>query len=296
MNLRLFVAIAAAGPFLAISMAAPSWADASEGHAATVVSDAVVKGQRAELMKAAAAAHSGPQSPRDLSNPKGSNPIVFGSAPSRTLMNLCNIHFHEAAEHRGGEYTTYVGNGDGKGGGSGYRYNGVLSATELKPISEKVGHTEHGELLPGSTIEIHFVHSTASVKPGPTLASCLSKENVNPQLRVEAVVAVLVNDRKAADFARIAELAVVNGYQAAPNIPDNLGKPVVYSGSTTGPKYNVVPSPLQVTWSVRPKVIKVDILSVAKWLKANPFQEDHAHGVRSLVVDPALLSPIEAAR
>lgn len=295
MNVKSFVALAAAGPVLSLSMAVPSWADA-EGHAGGVVSDALVQGQQAELMKAAAAAHSGPQSPRDLANPKGSNKIVFSAAPSRTSMNLCNIHFHEAAEHRGGEYTTYVGNGDGKGHGTGYRYNGVLSAAELKPLSEKVGHAEHGELLPGSTIEIHFVHSTAPVKPGPTLASCLSKENGNPQLRVEAVVAVLVNDRKAADFGRMANPTTVNGYQAAPNIPDNLGGPVVYSGSTTGPKYNSAPSPLQVTWSVRPKVVKVDILSVAKWLQGNPFQEDHAHGVRYLVQDPALLAPMAVTR
>ena len=209
-------------------------------------------------------------------------------------MNLCNIHFHEAAEHRGGDFTTYVGNGDGKGHESGYRYNGMLTADELKPLSVRVGLTEHGELLPGNTIEIHFVHSTAHVKPGPTLASCLSKENGNPQLRVEAVIAVLVNDRKAADFTKMASLSVVNGYSSASNIPDNLGKPVIYSGSTTGPSYNDKPSPLQVTWSVRPKVVKVDILSIAKWLGSNPFKEDHAHGVRNLIVDPALLSRIQA--
>ena len=294
MNRTSVVAVVSAGALL-IGAAVPSWADASEGHAPKPVASSVIDGQRASLTQAALAANAGPQSPRDLADQKGSNKIVFSAAPSRGVMNLCNIHFHEAAEHRGGEFTTYAGNGDGSGHGTGYRYNGVLSAAELKPLPEKVGLTEHGELLPGSTIEIHFVHSTAHVKPGPTLASCLSKENGNPQLRVEAVVAVLVNDRKAADFIDMANLAVVNGYSAAPNIPDNLGQPVVYSGSTTGPNYNLVPSPLQVTWSVRPKVVKVDLLSVAKWLRANPFKEDHAHGVRNLVLDPALLSRIQAA-
>jgi hypothetical protein len=281
---------------LLLGPVASTRAEASEGHGAQSVSASVIAGQDAELKKAAQAANSGPQAPRDLSNPKGSNPIVFSAAPNRAVMNLCNIHFHEGAEHKGGEYTTYVGNGDGHGYGGGYRYNGTLSAAELKPVSVKVGKTEHGELLPGSTIEIHFVHSSAPVKPGPTLGSCLSKENGNPQLRVEGVVAVLVNDRKAADFNTMAKLAVVNGYSAAPNIPDNLGKPVLYSGSTTGPKYNTIPSPLQVTWSVRPKVVKVDILTFAKWLENNPFKEDHAHGVRNLVKDPALLAPIQAGR
>lgn len=283
-----------AGSLLLVA-AVPSRAEAPEGHGSKAVSSAVIAEQQATLSKAALAASSGPQAPRDISNPKGSNAIVFSNAPNRASMNLCNIHFHEAAEHKGGDYTTYVGNGDGSGHGTGYRYNGALSAAELKPVSESIGHTEHGQLVPGSTIEIHFVHSTAPVKPGPTLASCLSKANGNPQLRVEAVVAVLVNDRKAADFTKMATLAVVKGYNAAPSIPDNLGKPVIYSGSTTGPSYNTAPSALQVTWSVRPKVVKVDILSVGKWLQANPFKEDHAHGVRNLVIDPALLSSIQAS-
>jgi len=150
--------------------------------------------------------------------------------------------------------------------------------------------------LPGDTIEIHFVYSSANVKPGPTLAACISKNNINPQLRVEAVVAVLVNDRSAADFAKMTKIAFVNGYSASRNIPDNLGEPVAYAGSTTGPSYNLKPSPLQVTWNVRPKVVKVDILSVAQWFKSNPFNEDHAHGVRNLVLDPDLLSPIQASK
>jgi hypothetical protein len=59
--------------------------------------------------------------------------------------------------------------------------------------------------------------------------------------------------------------------------------------------YNLKPSPLQVTWNVRPKVAKVDILSLADWMRSNPFNEDHAHGVRNLVMDPALLSEIQNA-
>jgi hypothetical protein len=288
-----FTVVSAAA--LLIAAGSPSWADVSKGNASHAVSGSVIDSQRAALKQAALAANAGPQSPRDLAGQLGGNPIMFSTAPSRAVMNLCNIHLHESAEHRGGEFTTYVGNGDGSGYGTGYRYNGALSADELKPISEKVGSTKHGQLLPGSTIEVHFVYSTAHVKPGPTLASCLSKENVNPQLRVEAVVAVLVNDRKAADFVEMTKLTLANGYSSAPNIPDGLGRPVVYSGSTTGPSYNLSPSPLQVTWNVRPKVVKVDILSVGAWLRANPFNEDHAHGVRNLVMDPALLSKIQQA-
>ena len=82
----------------------------------------------------------------------------------------------------------------------------------------------------------------------------------------------------------------VNGYYQAVNIPRNTGTPVQYAGSTTGPSYNEKGSPLQVSWSVRPNVMKVSIKSVAKWLENNEFDESYAHGVRNLVVNPALLS------
>jgi len=39
-------------------------------------------------------------------------------------MNLCDIHFHKNAEHKGGEFTTYAGHGDGHGYLSGFKYNG----------------------------------------------------------------------------------------------------------------------------------------------------------------------------
>lgn len=286
--MKSLLATVAAGALIGFGSGA-AWSDEAGQQPVRDVPDSVITAQRAALLQAASGAHSGPQSPRDLDSSRGTNPIVFGSAPDRETMNLCNIHFHEAAEHRGGEFTTYVGNGNGRGYGTGYRYNGVLTTSELKQLPVQAGRVV---LQPGSTIEVHFVYSTAHVGPGPTLASCLSKENSNPQLRVETVVAVLVNDSGAADFLRMTDLASMNGYSAAPNIPDNLGRPVSYSGSTTGPSFNALPSPLQVTWNVRPKVVKVSAVSVNKWLKSNPFKEDHAHGVRNLVINPSLLSPI----
>lgn len=265
---------------------------ASESHSAHAVADSVIAEQRAALAKATAGAGYGPQSPRDISSVAGNNHRSFGSAPDRAAMNLCNIHFHENAEHRGGEFTTYAGNGDGHGYGSGFKYDGTLTDAELAPVSDKIGASEHGDLVPGDTIEIHFVHSTAQVTPGATLGSCISEAIKNPQLRVETVVAVLVNDTKAANFAQMAKITQVDGMYQAANIPDNLGQPVTYAGSTTGPSYNEKGSPFQVTWNVRPKVVKLDINSVGTWLKDNAFKEDHAHGVRNLVMNPDLLSPI----
>jgi hypothetical protein len=277
-------------PLALLALLAVSTVVIAEGDARHPVPDTVIEEQRAAL--SAARSDAGPQSPRDLTSQAGANARVFGSAPAFTLMNLCNIHFHENAEHRGGEFTTYAGNGDGHGYGTGYRYDGTLSEAELAPLAEAIGESEHGDLQSGDTIEIHFVFSSADVTPGPTLNACLDDGIANPQLRVETVVAVLVNDVDAADFVALTTLAVMNGYHQAPNLPSDLGDAITYAGSTTGPSYNETPSHLQVTWSVRPRVLKIDIHSLAAWLAANPFEEDHAHGVRNLVLDVALLSPI----
>ena len=208
-------------------------------------------------------------------------------------MNLCNIHFHESAEHKGGDFTKYVGNGDGAGHKTGFAYSGELTAAELAPIGGEIGDKGHGGLVPGDTIEVHYVHSSAQVTPGPTLGACLSESIMNPQLRVETQVYVLVNDPAALDFVQLTAIGEVNGFQQALNIPDNTGTPVQYAGSTTGPSYNEAGSPLQVSWSVRPKVAKVDINSVGEWFKGNVFDEKYAHGVRNLVVNPDLLSAIK---
>ena len=263
---------------------------ARQGHESPgldAVSDEVIAQQRSELARNTAGKGFGPQSPRDIDSKTGRNRRVFGFAPAHTRLNLCNIHFHKNAEHKGGEFTDYAGNGDGHGYGSGYRYAGELSPEELKPYSI---HGEHGGLSTGDTIEVHFVFSSAQVEPGPTLGSCLCEEIANPQLRVEALVCVLVNDEGTSDFRELMRLEVKDGLHQAPGIPDDCGTPVQYLGSTTGPGYNEKGSPFHVTWSVRPEVLKVDIRSVEAWLHDNVFDEDHAHGVRNLVVNPDLLS------
>lgn len=257
------------------------------------VGDDVIAAQRAALAKATAGAGFGPQSPRDLGTATGDNARSFNSAPPYTEMNLCNIHFHENAEHKGGEFTTYAGNGDGAGYGTGFKYDGTLSDAELAPLGRTVGSSDHGDLEPGDTIELHYVHTTAQITPGPTLGACLSDSIMNPQLRVETQVYVLVNDEAAADFVELTKVASVDGLHQAVNIPTDTGTPIAYDGSTTGPGYNEKASPLQVSWSVRPQVKKVSITSVEAWLADNIFDEDHAHGVRNLVVNPDLLSNLD---
>jgi len=265
-----------------------------EGAAHGPVADKVIANQRQALAKNTKGEGFGPQSPRDIDAAAGSNNRAFNAAPAYTAMNLCNIHFHKNAEHKGGEFTTYAGNGDGHGYLSGYKYSGTLSAAELAPASHKICDSEHGDLQSGDTIEVHYVHSTAQVKPGPTLGSCLSEAINNPQLRVETQVYVLVNDKNALDFADLTKHGKTKaGLYQASGIPSNTGAPVQYTGSTTGPGYNEKGSPFQVSWSVRPQVAKVNIDTVGKWCKGNVFKEDHAHGVRNLVTNPDLLSEIK---
>ncbi len=256
-------------------------------------SDQTIAAQKAALSKNTKGKGFGPQSPRDLGSTNGLNNRLFGAAPSYTEMNLCNIHFHKNAEHKGGEFTKFAGNGDGHGYQSGYQYTGKITASESKATASAVCPSDHGSLYPGDTIEVHYVHSSAQVSPGPTLGSCLNDSIGNPQLRVETQVYVLVNDSSALDFATLTKHNVKGELHQALNIPKNTGNAINYLGSTTGPGYNEKGSPFQVSWSVRPKVAKVNINTVGQWCKGNVFKEDHAHGVRNLVTNPDLLSEIK---
>ncbi|OEE62571.1 hypothetical protein A1OO_12890 [Enterovibrio norvegicus FF-33] len=257
------------------------------------VSDEAIAEQRSELAENTAGEGFGPQSPRDIDSHEGRNTLSFNPAPEYTQMNLCNIHFHKNAEHKGGEFTKYAGNGDGHGYQSGFQYAGKLSAAELAPVKGEICSSKHGDVKAGDTIEVHYVHTTAQVEPGATLGSCFNDANKNPQLRVETQVYVVVNDNTALDFEKLNEHEKKDGVHQAINMPNNTGKPIQYAGSTTGPGYNEEGSPFQVTWSVRPKVAKVNIATVGEWCEGNDFDEDHAHGVRNLVVNKDLLSEIQ---
>ncbi|HEY7885823.1 MAG TPA: delta-class carbonic anhydrase [Cellvibrionaceae bacterium] len=280
---------------LATAMVVPFNVLAKDTHPGdhVAVSDEVIAHQRANLEKNTVGKGFGPQAPRDIDSVAGSNTVSFSPAPAHTEMNLCNIHFHKNAEHKGGEFTKYSGNGDGQGYNSGFKYSGALSREEMVHLDHEVCPSEHGGLQSGDTIEVHYVHSTAQVKPGPTLGACLNDAIMNPQLRVETQVYVLVNDSGALDFKKLTVHGKRNGFQQALGIPNNTGKPVQYSGSTTGPSYNEQGSPFQVTWSVRPNVAKVNIASVGEWCKGNVFNEVHGHGVRNLVKNPKLISEID---
>ena len=249
--------------------------------------------QRAALADNTKGKGFGPQAPRDIDVKAGDNTVVFSHAPSYERMNLCNIHFHKNAEHKGGQFTRHAGPGKG------YRYTGELNARERAPVGREICPGPYGSLLPGDTIELHYVHSTAQVDPNPTLGACLAGGKVdngvvnNPQLRVETQILVLVNDDRARDLIELTAHEQRGPYHQALHIPDDTGKPIEYTGSTTGPAYNEKGSPFKVTWSVRPKIAKVNIHAVGEWCGKNVYKEKYAHGVRNLVTNPALLSAIE---
>jgi hypothetical protein len=231
----------------------------------------------------------GPQTPRDIANPHGLHAASVSVAPAPDKMNLCNIHTHTNAEHKGPGFTIFAG--DGEHGG--YKCNETADLTDAEltvPDSEAFDGVK-----PGDTIEVHWVYTSCNVRPGKGLGACLSEACGNPQLRVEAQVFLVVNDRNALNFLDFDyDGTVRNGLHQAKALPGDTGTPVTFIGSTTGPNFDhAVCSPLQVTWSVRPQCAKLDINSLNAWAeKGNVFEEDHSHGVRQLVTAPELLAPI----
>lgn len=234
----------------------------------------------------------GPQTPRDISIPSGANQRLFNLAPAASRMNLCNIHTHTNAEHKGPGFS--VSGGTGEHGG--WKCNETDSLTEAELVDPTGGKGAFKGIKPGDTIEVHWVYSSCDVAPGETLGACLSDACVNPQLRVEAQVFLVVNDPKALDFADFAYAGnIVDSLHQTRSLPAGTGAPVVFLGSTTGPKFTMSKcSPFQVTWSVRPSCAKIDVSSLYKWAAdGNVFKEKHSHGVRQLVTKPELLAPMD---
>jgi len=231
----------------------------------------------------------GPQTPRDISNTHGLNKVTFERAPAASNLNLCNIHTHTNAEHKGPGFSVLVDNSEH----GGYACNGTkeLSAAEREPLEGSFQGVK-----PGDTIEVHWVYSSCNVMPGEGLGSCLSETCSDPLLRVEAQTFLVVNDRDTLDFADFAYSGTMRNSMHQPvALPRGTGEPVEFLGSTTGPTYSQSQcSPMKVTWSVRPQCAKLDMASLHRWAESdNVFKETKSHGVRQLVVAAELLSPIQ---
>ena len=231
----------------------------------------------------------GPQTPRDIGSSVGLNTVMFPLAPPAGEMNLCNIHTHTNAEHKGPGFGIFVSDADD----GGYACNATsdLSAAELAPAEGA-----YEGVAPGDTIEVHWVHTACAATPGEGLGACVPETCTDPLLRVEAQVFLVVNDLDAMDFTTMAYGENrVDGPHQPRMIPSTTGEPVLFRGSTTGPSYDQSTcSTAQVTWSVRPQCARLDINSLHRWAEqGNVFNETHSHGVRQLVTAPELLSPIE---
>ena len=230
----------------------------------------------------------GPQTPRDISQTDGLNTVTFPFAPPANEMNLCNIHTHTNAEHKGPGFSVFVDATDN----GGYACNAAASLTEAE-LAPVPGAYEG--VKPGDTIEVHWVHTTCDAQPGAGLGACVPESCTDPLLRVEAQVFLVVNDTNALDFMEMAYQGnMVDGRHQALMIPSDTGEPVLFRGSTTGPSYTQSScSPAQVTWNVRPSCAKLDINSLHEWAASgNVFEETKSHGVRQLVTAPELLAPI----
>ena len=138
--------------------------------------------------------------------------------------------------------------------------------------------------------------TSCDATPGEGLGACVPEGCTDPLLRVEAQTFLVVNDPTALDFTTMAYGGNrVNRLHQAKMIPADTGTPVVFLGSTTGPSYDQQTcSSARVTWSVRPQCARLDINSLHRWAEqGNVFNETRSHGVRQLVTDERLLSPID---
>ncbi|MEO1102106.1 MAG: delta-class carbonic anhydrase, partial [Pseudomonadota bacterium] len=135
---------------------------------------------------------SGPQTPRDIASTIGLNSVTFPTAPPASEMNLCNIHTHTNAEHKGPGFSVFVDDTDS----GGYACNGTadLTEAELAPADGA-----YQGVKPGDTIEVHWVHTTCEATPGEGLGACVPEGCSDPLLRVEAQTFLVVNDENALD-------------------------------------------------------------------------------------------------
>jgi hypothetical protein len=235
----------------------------------------------------------GPQSPRSILDGSGNQAANLAKAPPFEALNLCNVHFHRGAEHRGhgfldpadpAENRDFVCNEDPE-----------IEATKERYRPTRGKEVECSELSPNDTIEIHWVFTSCPVNTERTsLNACLCD---GQQLRVESQVFLLSDKDTAVKMSELAEFGKNNtGSSPVPAPVQSILKnrdSVEYLGSTTGPHFtNEVCSPFLVTWNVRKNCEKLSVKELKNWCEDNEFKAEAAHGARGLVTDRTRLSII----
>jgi len=212
----------------------------------------------------------GPQSPRDLAVAGGTNRLPVpgdGTRPPR----LCNVHFHRPAEHAGIAECPAVASEGGGGAAAGV-----------------CGSGEHRPVRAGEEIEAHWVYTSCPEppEPRPGLDNCVcgSQEGPDPMVLMVLGRAYLVSpDGTSGAADRLAEPAGV------------LAR---YGGSTTGPSYSGGGpddprpcSPARVQWAMDRRCLALQVSALGEWCRTNPWNEDHAHGLRDVIEREDWLSP-----
>jgi len=85
-------------------------------------------------------------------------------------MNLCNIHEHTHAEHKGRGFSAFINDTDSVG----YAYSDTATCSEAKLTDPIGGEGMFKGVKPGDTTEVYWVHTGCDIQPGEGLGSCLS--------------------------------------------------------------------------------------------------------------------------
>lgn len=224
-------------------------------------------------------------------------------------LKLTNLHYHLGAEHKFvGEYDDPTESEkydaalkdknkldqDKPDAGDGHRPGFMCKASSTKAGQKTPGG--NGEY--GKTYEFHFVYSTAG---DDTLVANLGKaagQDVtgrfqgNPMIVVQARVFVIDDSGTGASGGS----ASVDEDVKVPTNPVKLENAVMYTGSTTGPKYNnKCCSPYVITWHVQTTCNRISAAAFDKLVAQD--NDGHMHGSRwlldkELVVKPEGVKPL----
>ena len=218
------------------------------------------------------AAVCGPQTPRDIGVAGGTNEVPVpgdGTRPPR----LCNVHFHQPAEHAGIAECPAVG---------------PEAGAAAAGVCEPEGTGEHRPVRVGDEIEAHWVYTScpAPPEPRPGLDNCVCGSQEGPDPMVLMVL------------ARKYVVAPDGSGGAADRLIEPAGDLARFGGSTTGPSFSGGDpddprpcSPARVQWAVDRQCRALGLSALGEWCRTNPWDEDHAHGIREVVVREDWLSP-----